>query len=329
VYDDQVLRADRLMSTPLVYIGGSGRSGSTLLERMLACVPGYWSVGEAEFIWQRGLQRNDRCGCGARFADCAFWTQVGEVGFGGWHQVDIDAAVALRATVDRHRNIDRLSGLRGGGKLAGALAAYARLTGRLYQAVREVSGAAVIVDSSKNVSYALLLRDLPGFDLRLVHLIRRSHGVAYSWSKRVRKPGVGDGSEYMSVHRPSWAVGLWLADNLLYEALGRRLPRSTRIRYEDLVTNPRAELGRVVQDLDLPAADLTLNFLTDSTADLPASHALSGNPMRVQRGQLVLRADDEWRSAMSRRRQAAISAATWPLLLRYGYPIASRAHQQQ
>jgi len=32
---------------------------------------------------------------------------------------------------------------------------------------------------------------------------------------------------------------------------------------------------------------------------------------------------------MSRRRQAAISAATWPLLLRYGYPIASRAHQQQ
>jgi hypothetical protein len=314
-----------------VYIGGSGRSGSTLLERMLACMPGYWSVGEAEFIWQRGLQRNDRCGCGTRFRECAFWTQVGEIGFGGWDQVDVDEAVRLRTTVDRHRNVVRLAGPRSGGKLAADVTAYAQLTDRLYQAVREASGAAVIVDSSKNVSYALLLRGLPSFDLRLVHLVRRSHGVAYSWSKRVRKPGVGDGSEFMSVHTPSWAIGLWLADNVLYDALGWRLPRATRVRYEDLVADPRAELGRAVREIDLPAADLTLGFLSDSaadsTAELPSSHALSGNPMRVQRGQVVLRTDDEWRTAMSRRRQAAISAATWPLLLRYGYPIAPRAHQ--
>jgi hypothetical protein len=316
------------MGTPLVYIGGAGRSGSTLLERMLACVPGYWAVGEAEFIWQRGLQRNDGCGCGCVFSECPFWTAVGAAGFGGWDQVDVDEAVALRVAVDRHRNIDRISGLRGAGKLTDAIASYTQLTDRLYQAVREVSGASVIVDSSKNISYALLLRDLPSFDLRLVHLVRRSHGVAYSWSKRVRKPGVGDGSEFMSVHPPSWAIGLWLADNLLYEALGRRLPRATRIRYEDLIADPRAELSRVVSDLGLPAADLGFAFLADSTADLPASHALSGNPMRAQRGQVVLRADDEWRTAMSRRRRAAISAATWPLLLRYGYPIAPRARQQ-
>jgi hypothetical protein len=295
---------------------------------MLACVPGYWPVGEAEFIWQRGLQRNDRCGCGQVFSECPFWTSVGQAGFGGWDQVDVDAAVALRVTVDRHRNIDRLSGLRGAGKLTHAIASYAQLTDRLYQAVRDVSGASVIVDSSKNISYALLLRDLPSFDLRLVHLVRRSHGVAYSWSKRVRKPGVGDGSEFMSVHPPSWAVGLWLADNLLYEALGRRLPRATRVRYEDLIADPRTELNRVVTDLDLPAAEQGFGFLTGSTADLPASHAFSGNPMRAQRGQVVLRADDEWRTAMSRRRRAAISAATWPLLVRYGYPIAPRARQQ-
>ena len=316
-----------MTSTPLLYIGGSGRSGSTLLERMLACLPGYWSVGEAEFIWQRGLQRNDRCGCGARFRECAFWTQVGEIGFGGWDQFDVDEAVRLRTVVDRHRNIPQLAGLRGGAQLAAAAGEYAELTDRLYQAVREASGASVIVDSSKNISYALMLRKLPSFDLRLVHLVRRSHGVAYSWSKRVRKPAVGDGSEFMSVHTPSWAIGLWLADNLLYDALGRRLPRATRVRYEDLVADPRAELASVVSELDLPAANLALGFLSDSAVELPASHGLSGNPMRAQRGQVVLRTDDEWRTAMSRPRQAAISAATWPLLLRYGYPIAPRAQQ--
>ncbi len=319
---------DAVTSTPLVYIGGSGRSGSTLLDRMLARIPGFFSVGELEFIWRRCLQRDDRCGCGSRFRNCPFWTSVGEAGFGGWDQLDVDEVVRLSAAVDRHRNIARIAGPCPPGRLAGSLNAYHQLTSRLYQAVREVSGATVIVDSSKNLSYALLLRDLPGFDLRLVHLVRRSHGVVHSWSRRVRKPGVGDGSEEMSVHPPAWSVGWWMVDNLLYEVLGRRLERATLTRYEDLVADPRAELSRLVRDLDLSAADLTFGFLSGASAELPFSHALSGNPMRSRQGQIVLRADDEWQISMSRRRQAAISAVTWPLLRRYGYPIATRANHQ-
>ena len=69
------------MKTPLVYVGGSARSGSTLLERMLASIPGYCSVGELAFIWERSVLRNDRCGCGARFHDCTFWKEVGEAAF--------------------------------------------------------------------------------------------------------------------------------------------------------------------------------------------------------------------------------------------------------
>lgn len=313
------------MSTPLVYVGGSARSGSTLLERMLAGLPGYCSVGELAFMWERCVKRNDRCGCGERFSDCPFWDQVGKSAFGGWNEVDADEAVRLRTTVDRHRNLDRIAGLRRPGGLGPAIAAWGSLTDRLYQAVREVSGAPVIVDSSKDFGYALLLRGLPSVDLRLVHLVRRSHGVAYSWSKRVRNPGVGDGTEYMSVHPTSWAIGLWMVDNLLYDALGRRTPRATRVRYEDMIADPRTELGRITRELDLPAAEEALGFLSGSAAELPASHALSGNPMRLARGSVELRADDEWRTAMSRPRRAAISAATWPLLLRYGYPIAPRA----
>ncbi|MGO9505175.1 MAG: sulfotransferase [Streptosporangiaceae bacterium] len=314
------------MSTPLVYVGGSARSGSTLLERLLAAIPGFCSVGELVFIWERGLRRNDRCGCGARFRDCAFWAQVGEAGFGGWSRVDVNEAARLRACVDRHRNIDRIAGLRRPGKLKAEITAYTALTGRLYQAVREVSGASVIVDSSKHASYALLLRDLPDFELRLVHLVRRSHGVAHSWSKYVLKPGVGDGSSFMSVHPPSWAVGLWIADNLLYDAVAWQLPRATRVRYEDMIADPGAELRRILGELELPEADQAFGFLDAASADLPVTHAFSGNPMRSQRGPLVLRVDDDWRTAMSRPRRAMISAATWPLLRHYGYSTASGVH---
>ena len=316
------------MSTPLVYVGGSPRSGSTLLESLLARIPGFCPVGELVFIWERGLKRNDRCGCGARFHDCVFWAEVGEVGFGGWSRVDVDEAAGLRAAVDRHRNLDRLAGLRRPGRLEAAVTAYAALTDRLYQAVRTVSGASVIVDSSKHASYALLMRDLPSFDFRLIHLVRRSHGVAHSWSKRVLKPGVGDGSTFMSVYPPYRTVGLWIADNLLYDVVARQLPWTTRIRYEDIVTDPRMALRRILAELGLPAADQPFSFLDAASAEFPLSHAFSGNPVRLQPGPLVLRIDDEWRTAMSRPRRAMISAATWPLLKHYGYSAVSGARPQ-
>jgi len=312
------------VTTPLVYVGGSARSGSTLLERLLAGLPGYSPVGELVFIWERGLKRNDRCGCGERFRDCAFWTQVGEAAFGGWGQVDVNEAAWLRSTIDRHRNLDRIAGVRRRGKLDAALTAYAALTDRLYQAVREVSGASVIIDSSKHASYALLLRDLPSFEMRLVHLVRRSHGVAHSWSRKVPKPGVGDGGGFMSVHPPVWSVGLWIADNLLYDAVSRQVPRATRVRYEDMIADPRAELLRIVDELGLPAADRGLSFLDGGSAELPVTHAFSGNPMRSQAGPVVLRADEDWHASMSLPRRALISAATWPMLMHYGYPIAAR-----
>lgn len=310
------------MSTPLVYVGGSARSGSTLLECLLAAIPGFCSVGELVFIWERGLKRNDRCGCGMRFRDCAFWAQVGEVGFGGWSEIDISEAARLRATVDRHRNLDRIAGLRRPGRLEPAMTAYADLIHRLYQAVRKVSGASVIVDSSKHASYALLLRDMPDFEFRLIHLVRRSHGVAHSWSRRVLKPGVGDGRSFMSVYSPYRTVGLWIADNLLYDVVARQLPWTTRVRYEDLIADPRGELRRILEELGLPSAGETFSFLNEA-AELPVSHAFSGNPMRLKQGPLVLRVDDEWRTAMSMPRRAMISAATWPLLRHYGYSVES------
>jgi len=215
--------------------------------------------------------------------------------------------------------VDRLARLRPLGRIDAALMAYTALTGRLYQAVRDVSGASVIVDSSKHASYSLVLRRLPDFDVRLIHLVRRSHGVVHSWSKRIRKPGVGDGTSFMSVMSPGRAVAYWMADNLLYQALASRMPLATRIRYEDLIAHPRGQLRSILRDLELPADDQAFSFLGPTTVELPVTHAFSGNP-GFQPGSVVLRrADDEWRTALSPIRRAIISAATWPLLRQYGY----------
>ena len=62
----------------VLYIGGLGRSGSTLLDRMLGQLPGFFSAGEIRDLWQRGLRENALCGCGAPFKECEVWTRVGK-----------------------------------------------------------------------------------------------------------------------------------------------------------------------------------------------------------------------------------------------------------
>jgi hypothetical protein len=78
----------------VLYIGGFGRSGSTLVERILGQLPGFCSAGEIVFLWQRGLIENQLCGRGATFSECDFWTRVGKT---AWPVRDGTATPAGRA----------------------------------------------------------------------------------------------------------------------------------------------------------------------------------------------------------------------------------------
>ena len=80
----------------VLYLGGLGRSGSTLIERLIGQLPGVCPVGELVHLWQRGITEGERCGCGEPFRECPFWQQVGKAAFGGWDQVDVSRVAALR-----------------------------------------------------------------------------------------------------------------------------------------------------------------------------------------------------------------------------------------
>ena len=68
-----------------------------------------------------------------------------------------------------------------------------------------------------------------------------------------------------------------------------------------------------------PESPDDLSFIADSTVTLKANHSVDGNPMRFKVGELTLRVDNEWRTALPRRQRAIVTALTWPLLARYGY----------
>jgi Sulfotransferase family len=303
----------------VLFVGGLGRSGSTLLDRMLGQLDGVWSVGELVHLWQRGLLENNLCGCGRRFRDCHFWRRVGEEAFGGWDALDVDEVLALKRAVDRNRLVPLMCLPVLWPPYRARLRRYLRLLERLYRAVRRVAGAPLLVDASKHASHAFLLRRMPGVDLRLVHLVRDSRGVAFSWGKLMRRREVVDAEALMGTSSPLRMSARYLAYNALFHLLGRLGVPTLLLRYESLVRRPADELRRVLDLAGRPAAGGELGFVGDGWVELGTSHALAGNPMRFDRGRVPLRLDEEWRGKMRRRHRLLTVGSTWPLLLRYGY----------
>ncbi len=298
----------------IVLIGGTGRSGSTLLDRLLGELPGFVAVGELRYTWREALADNRYCGCGARFLDCPFWSEVGRRAFGGWDQIDPCEAVALERSIARHRHIPWLAmGEAAPDRYARLLGRYLDMLGPLYAAIREVSGANVIIDSTKDAAYAHVLRRMPGVDFRLVHLVRDSRGVAWSWAKVVRS----DPDHYMRRFSPPATALRWVASNLMVESLGWFGVPRLLMRYETLVSRPQAALAAIASFIGQPLGPQAMAFVQGADAWLGSHHTVAGNPMRMAAGHISIGLDEAWRTSMPSVQKAQVTALTWLLLRHY------------
>ncbi|MFF5206586.1 sulfotransferase [Streptosporangium sp. NPDC000396] len=305
----------------VVFLGGLGRSGTTLLERLLGEVPGIAPLGEVVHLWARGVLTNELCGCREPFRLCPFWRKAGKRAFGGWSEGLAHRVLALRHRVDRTRHIPALAQLiaeervDAGGwpspKIA-ELDEYVAAHRRLYDAAGEVADCPVVVDSSKHASLAFCLA-AAGVDVHVVHVVRDPRAVAHSWGRQVARPEDG---RPMTRWSPARTSSHWLAQNLGIEFLGRRGVPVTRVRYEDLLEAPATTLRRLVARIGLRPR---LDFLNGTQAELSPAHTASGNPMRFTVGRIALTPDDGWRTAAPARHQRLVTALTWPLMIKYGY----------
>ncbi|MFD6951803.1 sulfotransferase [Nocardiopsis sp. TSRI0078] len=295
-----------------------GRSGSTLIERLLGELPGFCSVGETVHLWRRGLVEDERCGCGRPFSGCGFWTDVGGEAFGGWSRLDAGQVLRLKGGVDRTRFLPALLSGAYEGPLASRCERYTELYHRLYSAVALVSGARVVVDASKHASLAACLRRRYGARMRLLHVVRDPRAVAHAWAKRVARPDASPGSSEPEMARYSAARASvqWMAQNVCLDALARRGTPTLRVRYEDFVADPGGEFARISEFAGYTGDPLDV---AEGRVSLSGGHAVSGNPMRFTTGRIGVRADHGWREAMPSWRRHLVAAATAPFRGRYGY----------
>ncbi|MGH2944705.1 MAG: sulfotransferase [Solirubrobacteraceae bacterium] len=304
----------------VLFIGGYSRSGSTLLDCMLGQLPGVFSTGELSYIWTRGLSENRLCGCGERFLDCPFWTRVGELGFGGWKRVDASSMIALERAVNRHRYLPFLLAPRLKPGFRRDLRRYADVLARLYGAIQQASQARLIVDSTIDPAYGFILRRVEGVDLRLVHMVRDSRATAFSWTRLRRVPDRGDGVAYQRTLHPARVATRWTLYHLLIHLLARAGFSEMRVLYERVADSPEEEIRRIMRHIDEPLAGAELDFIGPGEVTLGTNHTAAGNRMRLRRGTIPVRLDDEWATAMRPVHRRLVTVLTWPLLRSYGYP---------
>jgi hypothetical protein len=295
------------MTAPVtvLYLAGSGRSGSTLVTTILGQLDGFFAAGELRYLWQRGLVEQRPCGCGAGLRDCPVWSRV----LADLPPADPAAiAAGLRSRL-RMRNRLRVPPHPDDDTVAA-----------LYAALGRHTGGAVIVDSSKLPPYGVLLAGLPGVDLRVLHVVRDPRAAAFSWRRRRSL----DGDERLMTRHPVWkAAVLWSVWNTATIRLWGR-GAYLRVRYEDFVADPPGTL-RDIAAFAGAGPDAALPFTGDGTVRLRPTHSVAGNPVRHRTGGVAVTPDDEWRTALSRRAHAVVTALTAPLLLRLGYKFSRRA----
>lgn len=304
--------SDRLR---VVYISGYGRSGTTVLDILLAQHQAFTGGGEIDNLARRVWRNNEYCSCGLRVRDCKFWSDVVQRWVADRDPDFIDKYFSLQRRVETIANTIRmLTGVRD----STVFEAYAHQTVRLFDAIRSVSGTDVIIDSSKVPTRAFALAFIPNIDLHVIHVVRDGRGVAWSLLQS-HKADLNAGLQRdIDPRSVVYTAARWSTVNLATEALNWRVGpgRFTRVRYEDFTAEPASTFERIGQSLGYDLSHV--GALIQGGKQISPKHQISGNRLRMQRSIKVVQ-DESWRDHMPSRQQAVFGWLCGWLLKRYGY----------
>ena len=303
------------MPVRVLMIAGTGRSGSTLLGNALGASPRVFSAGEIRFAWERGLAQQGTCGCRRLVRECPVWQSVFEEAFGSLPTPDEAAAFHARLTqATRLRTLPRY--LRG--QVTDEQRELAATITKVHNAIAKVTGAEVVVDSSKQPTFGALLATSDSLDRRVIHLVRDPRATAFSWQRPQASYQAEGFAESVANLSTLQSTLLWTVTNAAVPLLFNTPERPVlRIRYEDLVTSPESTLKIAFAHADL--VDAEIPFETDGTLTIPPSHNIAGNPNRLRHGTTRFSEDIEWKAAMKPLSRAGASLISWPVRRKFGY----------
>jgi len=208
----------------LVYITGSGKSGSTLLDIILGDTENAFSIGELNHLFREGLIEKEYCTCNAIVKDCEIWKEV----LFYWREKATMSQKEYRQFQIYYESKKQILKLLKELKNPSTkFTVFLNDTQILYNEISKVSKCDILVDSSKSVARALILNKIYASDkLVVVHLIKRFSYVLNS-NKKIVKKDIKQGIEFSRDKRRAsyvfYFLKIWLLENLIiYKYLNKK-----------------------------------------------------------------------------------------------------------
>ncbi|MGI3170907.1 hypothetical protein ACRARG_17280 [Pseudooceanicola sp. C21-150M6] len=264
----------------LIYIIGSGRSGSTVMERILNTAPRVVGVGEIHALWRLPVETL-LCSCGKRVPECSFWQEA--LGHADIGPAELARLAELETSVVRNKylmtlryNLDRI-------RADDRLAEFIDLQRRLFDGTRKAGGGDVVLDSSKAGPRAWVLA--AGLSPVFLHAYRAAEDVIASWRRPKFEPSTNSPMKKPPIREAA-------ADWIKVEQAARSLSRKStlrRIDYPDFSRHPKAALERALEP-DFPGLAGEISWVSENSVRPSENyHSVLGNPDRFSREDIVIR----------------------------------------
>jgi len=302
----------------IVYLAGMGRSGSTIIGKVLSQLKDFFYIGEMKQVWKYGISKNTLCGCGLNFSDCPIWSSVISRAFGIRAKEIAQKMIYMQRNTLRERHAPIIRFLNNPMKFIDKRISqeYRWAINRLYQEIARVTGANIIVDSTKTATYGLLIKNILDCPVYVLHIVRDPGAVAYSWkrSKNHNISGIKVAMRRFSTIKTvlRWGIRNWSVE----QALRPFVDGFMLVRYEDFVNNPK-KLVRAI--LKFVHEDSDLSFIHNHKVSLKETHSVWGNPGRLLHGDIKIKLDNEWKISQSNVQRIIIKVLLCIYLYRYSY----------
>lgn len=299
----------------LVYITGSGRSGSTLLDMLLSTHPDVAALGEVHrFSMNIGREEAAyRCTCGKTLENCEFWSAVIDrlkfervnpynlkttwktnegIGLNS-DQTNIIELVPSTSFIKDRINWFNLFLSFQLPKVISFLAPVVQNFSEgmeitknswfLYKKICEVNNKKIIIDGTKTPGrlMALMRFNPEKVPIKVLYLCRDGRAVAHA---RMKRQGLSMRS----------AVKIWVIEHKKISIALRRFAGDIHyVKYEDLCVNT----GDTLQEI---FTNIGADGLCDNKSFRDSSHSLGGNPMRLRSSEREIILNEQWKDELSR-----------------------------
>ena len=234
----------------VLYIMGDQRSGTTLVENLIAQMDGVLTVGELRLLHGHYHKQGPgdlwdwQCSCGQAIERCSFWTKILH------HQ----GADLLNDTVITKAN--------NSGPTETIVS--------IYRKIQELEHPKLIVDSSKNPFAGFRLRRRLRGNMKIIIVRKSFFEVAASKYFHLKKAG-------SSFSPFKLLIATFLVQAKLNVLVWTR--RAEGIRYEDLLDESKRTkwLTSIARDFGLP-----VNPLPDKMVNASQYHSIAGTPSRFK-----------------------------------------------